>query len=105
MLNELHQLICYKDEMKMEKGKEEEQKVIPEKVIRVHIHDTQPRTWEVDRIKLPAQAAQAACPNLRRAVVQQDLCTGNERLLLLNYKAKNRTFVQYLVCKSIIYEW
>ena len=32
-------------------------------------------------------------PALRRAVVQQDFCTGNERLLLLNYKAKNRTFV------------
>ena len=103
MLNELHNLICYKDETKMEKGKQEEQEVIPEKVIRVTIHDTQPPTWEVDRVKL--LALPAACPNLRRAVVQQDLCTGNERLLLLKYEAKNRTFVQSRVCKSILYEW
>ena len=78
----------------MGKGKKEEQKRILEKVIRLTIHDTQPGKWEVDRIELPpTQAAQDACRNLRRAVVQQDFCTGNERLLLLNYKAKNRTFV------------
>jgi hypothetical protein len=102
MLNEIHNLICYKDETNMEKQEEKEE---GGKVIMVTIrdtHDTQPPTWEVDRVKL---ALPAACPNLRRAVVQQDLCTGNERLLLLKYEAKNCTFVQSRVCKSILYEW
>ena len=53
-----------------------------EKVIMVVIHNHM-MTFDIQHISLSVDCLPAACPNLRKTVVQQDLCTGTECLLLV----------------------
>ena len=80
-----------------------------EKVIMVVVHSPLHRyanlTFDIERIRLSVDCLPAACPNLRKAVVQQDLCTGNECLLLLKWEKGDRILVQSLVCESVNEDW